>query len=619
MASIWNLLVGALLCLAGSVLGNVVENQNGLYEGNQQGRNKQQHPLLEDFDALGAWFDQVDSIKATTAPRRSNATIAIVGAGITGLTTALLLDSVGMHNWELVEASERVGGRFRTKFVGRTKEWAEMGPMRLPWRVTYKSDGSTHEYSEHAMVFQLADWLNELNANKPEDKIDFIPWIQHHANEGIARGTARHADGRVPTRGEIARDPSLGRMPPLKTAEYNETRKRVNDFLMNEQTLRDIQRDPWRAHRAAMDAGLDDWSLQALLRHVLGVDADVADAIWTASDYDVLWDEMVHNSNLGLDGGPGALGETQWLCVDGGFDRLSQAFVPHVRNRLKLGRKIKQVESIESQAARQQTRLTWCADAAPESGGSGTGRRCGAKVYDYTMMTVPFTMTRLMELPRFSSILTRAMSEAGLRFKSACKVALLFRQRFWERGPRPIYGGYSMPASLAVGALYYPSYGTNSSTPRPGLITHYRGGDWSDRFVSMTAEQHAQMALDAVVDLHGQEARRLYTGDYERLCWLQDEHAATAWCRPDVMQHRLYIPAYHRTEKNMIFMGEHTAPTHAWISSSLHSAVRGVVQLLLELGMPDEAKEVNGRWMGRWIGMHQPVRMKTIYEMQRGR
>lgn len=51
----------------------------------------------------------------------------------------------------------------------------------------------------------------------------------------------------------------------------------------------------------------------------------------------------------------------------------------------------------------------------------------------------------------------------------------------------------------------------------------------------------------------------------------------------------------------MIFVGEHTSFTHAWISSALESGVRGGIQLLLELGLVDEAKEANEKWMGRWI------------------
>lgn len=108
-------------------------------------------PLLKDFDSLGAWFDGVAAIKQKTATHGGVASshsskdskIAIVGAGISGLATGLMLDSVGVHNWEIIEASDRVGGRFRTRYVAGTQEWAEMGPMRLPYSVTYKHSNET--------------------------------------------------------------------------------------------------------------------------------------------------------------------------------------------------------------------------------------------------------------------------------------------------------------------------------------------------------------------------------------------------------------------------------------------------------------------------------------------
>lgn len=56
---------------------------------------------------------------------------------------------------------------------------------------------------------------------------------------------------------------------------------------------------------------------------------------------------MVHNSNLALDDGPDALGETEWRCVDGGFDRLV------------LNRKVVRLEAVEGAGgrSRDQTRL----------------------------------------------------------------------------------------------------------------------------------------------------------------------------------------------------------------------------------------------------------------------
>jgi hypothetical protein len=51
----------------------------------------------------------------------------------------------------------------------------------------------------------------------------------------------------------------------------------------------------------------------------------------------------------------------------------------------------------------------------------------------------------------------------------------------------------------------------------------------------------------------------------------------------------------------MIFVGEHTSYTHGWIASALDSGIRGSVQLMLELGLVDEAKATVEKWMARWI------------------
>ncbi|KAJ0304495.1 hypothetical protein COL516b_005850 [Colletotrichum fioriniae] len=426
----------------------------------------------------------------------TNVSIDIVGAGISGLATGLMLDSVGVHNWELTEASDRVGGRFRTTLVGDTEELAEMGPMRLPYKVTHKSDNSTHECTDHQMTFQLAALLNEMNNNDPNLTIDFIPWIQHHPNELIALGTGRHPDGRIPTRAEIAANSSLGALPVMTSAEFNNTKTEMNKILKNETLLREIQADVWNVHKRVMDEGYDDWSEQSLMRNRLQADENVTDAIRTATDYDVFWDEMVHNSNLGLDGSPDSLGETEWKCVDKGFNRISDACIPHVSSRLILNRKIHKLESFDGLDGRTRTRLSWYP--------STKNRTFESKEYDYTIMAVPFTMTRFMDLPQSSSVLGRAISEAGLLFKSACKVSLLFSETSWEKSERPIFGGYSRPEDKAAGALYYPVYGLNQS--RPGLITHYRGGDWSDRFASFTEEEHVGLVLDLITSLHGEEA-----------------------------------------------------------------------------------------------------------------
>jgi len=41
---------------------------------------------------------------------KSGAAVAIVGGGMAGLLTSLLLQSVGIKKWEIIESSHRVGG-----------------------------------------------------------------------------------------------------------------------------------------------------------------------------------------------------------------------------------------------------------------------------------------------------------------------------------------------------------------------------------------------------------------------------------------------------------------------------------------------------------------------------
>jgi monoamine oxidase len=106
-----------------------------------------------------------------------------------------------------------------------------------------------------------------------------------------------------------------------------------------------------------------------------------------------------------------------------------------------------------------------------------------------------------------------------------------------------------------------------------------------------------------MIEIHGPIAAEQYTGAYDRKCWQNDEFQAGAWASPTALQQDLYLPAYFQTEKHTVFVGEHTSYTHAWIFSALESAVRGTTQLLLDMGLVDEAKQVTEFWMARWISM----------------
>ena len=114
------------------------------------------------------------------------------------------------------------------------------------------------------------------------------------------------------------------------TAEYNNTKKDMNRILKDEKTIKAIQRDIWRAHKRAMDQDLDDWSEQAMMGGTPSRPARMSpDAIWTATDYDVFWDEMVHNSNLAQDGSRDTLGETDGEAASTAGSKARGRLPPH--------------------------------------------------------------------------------------------------------------------------------------------------------------------------------------------------------------------------------------------------------------------------------------------------
>ena len=164
----------------------------------------------------------------------------------------------------------------------------------------------------------------------------------------------------------------------------------------------------------------------------------------------------------------------------------------------------------------------------------------------------------------------------------------------------PIIGGCGSTDIPGVGSVCYPAYKINSTGPGV-ILASYVSGIPAISVQSLSEEDHVAMIQRAMVEVHGPIADEQWTGNYDRQCWQVDEHQAGAWASPLVGQQDLYLPAYYNTEFKTVFIGEHTSYTHAWIFSALDSAVRGTVQVLLDMGLVDEAKTVVTAWMGRWI------------------
>ncbi|KAF2791444.1 hypothetical protein K505DRAFT_326865 [Melanomma pulvis-pyrius CBS 109.77] len=542
-------------------------------------------------DVTGPWFDGVAYMKskqnnATFVAAAKSKKIAIVGGGMSGLLTSLLLTSVGVTDWHITESSQRIGGRIRTKYLNGTTpdeyQYQEMGPMRFPVSTTYPDTNETIEINDHKMVFQLGATLNKMNNYAPNLAVNFIPWIQSSPNVPANSNGYRLPNGRIPSVAQIAANSSL-RNPAYTAANLTAAELAEEDVEKlldeSEERLKAAAKNIFKAHKESEERGLFSFSEYAYLRYALNLDADTADFVAGAGSNSPMWD--LYDSVY--------FGATKWRTIDKGLESLPRAFLPHVQDKLTLGRKI---DGIVYSNETGKVTLTWRDDPLamePE-----------CEEYDYAVVAVPFSKVRGWKLPRYSSLLSRAINT--MNYQQSCKVALHYKTRFWEHMDPPIIGGCGATDVYGGGSVCYPAYKINSTLPGV-ILASYTSGTPARTVAALSTEDHVARTQRTMVEVHGEIANEQWTGNYNRQCWEVDEHQAGAWASPFLGQQDLYLPAYYKTEFQSIFIGEHTSYTHAWIFSALDSAVRGTAQLLLDMGLVDEAKQVVDQWMGRWISL----------------
>ncbi|OJD29465.1 l-amino-acid oxidase [Diplodia corticola] len=521
-------------------------------------------------DPMGPWFDGVEYLKekepdSTFVAQAKGKSVGIIGGGMSGLMTAYLLESVGITNWKIIEASERIGGRVHTSYLNGTApedyQYQEMGPMRFPVSLTNTTTNDTIQIMDHRMVFQLADTLNEMNGHDPALAVDFIKWIQSSANDPV--------------------DSTDDTLSYSNVTAVEDALEAIEDWdALTWEKMRDIATNVFDAHKKAVAEGYFDFSEAGYLRYKLHTDLNVTDeAVSTASDNPEWLYDSVYFSSL----------TTEWRTIDKGLSRLPKAFTPLVANRTLFG---KQVEQLSYNETTQQTTASWRPDGP-------WGTTLDSLSFDYAVVAVPFSKVRLWQLPSYSGLLTRAINT--LNYEQSCKVALHYETRFWEHLSPPIVGGCGSTSAWAgIGSICYPSYTINATGPGV-LLASYQSGTLARTLGSMTEAEHVAHVVRAMAAVHGDVAIEQFTGKYDRICWENNVHQAGAWASPLVGQQELYLPAYYHTEHHTVFVGEHTSFTHAWIWSALESAVRGTTQLLLEMGLVDEAKTVTETWMARWL------------------
>ncbi|KAG5933313.1 hypothetical protein E4U53_001047 [Claviceps sorghi] len=560
------------------------------------------------FDALGQWFDGVNLLKdkqpaAIDVRAAKNKDIAIVGAGLSGLTTYLLLHQAGFTNLQVLEASDRLGGRVHTQYLrGGPKDYSyqEMGAMRLPRDYIDPDSNNKYNISDTRLVFELIDELNRLNGDGSPLRIELIEWIENSDNGLQYFNGVRTPDGLPPTVKQANDNPARYATRSAYDAETRATNKKLRASLPGNAFLLQMARSMYKAHRAWNDGGLDGgkqpgdrWSEFAFLSQYLKGSLNSTDVLDLNQDpqgsfWEYMYDLLYQSAN-------------SFATVDGGLSRLPQAFQPLLdgdRNNKTTASKVRFRTRIERIHYSETTkRLTL------QHKKHFRDTTFHDSHHDYAIISAPFTVVRQWRLPRINTTMRHAIN--NLVYDGNCKVGLEYAHRFWETMKNPIVGSCSTTTDIpGIGMVCYPSYNVHNTSGPATILASYIDASSShevSRMRTMSDEEHVRYVLDAMCEIHGEETRRLYTGRWMRKCWDLDPLAAGAFANPSAGQHELYMPLYMQVHTKMIFIGEHTSYTHGWLSSAIDSGIRGAVQMMLELGLVDEAKAAVKKWMVPWI------------------
>ncbi|KAI1129217.1 hypothetical protein F5Y10DRAFT_291301 [Nemania abortiva] len=455
----------------------------------------------------------------------ANLNVGIVGGGIAGLYTALLLQREGCHV-RIFEGTDRIGGRVHTHyFTTEDNQYYEAGAMRIP-----NSDF-------HKIVFDL---VQHINSRIPEDEM--INLIQYILN---APGNELYINGMKPQLAALSSTPaSVGWDVP---DEYkNKTARELLDSAIGA-FINDLKQD---FDTAFKDIVID--FIETVTSQTNQFSLSVPELVMQNMDFD----------------------ETDWKTIEGGMSRLPQAMASLVRHcNITFGARVTGLEETED----QRVRVT-------ASGYNGSV----SAVYDRVVLAIPPAALRmLVNRPRWS--VEKEVAIRSIHFEALYKMGLRFKTRFWERvRPNASEGGQST-TDLPIRWIVYPSNAIGDDGPGVLLIYAWMtdASNWLP-LTPIERRNLALECIARMYQGQSDGNKEINVYDLlietSDAVWSQSTATGDAMFLPGQFQVRFDVA--RKPEGNIFFAGEHLSYHHTWISGAAESALQVVRDMLENPDLP---------------------------------
>ncbi|KAI1340966.1 hypothetical protein F5Y15DRAFT_414687 [Xylariaceae sp. FL0016] len=569
--------------------------------------------------------------------------VGIVGGGIAGLYTALILQDLGL-DYEILEANpDRIGGRLYTHYFEKKEhQYYDIGAMRFPdtpimWRTfklfqytgtelgeyIMKSDNQPTRYNDITRVLPSKDpWRND-------------PFQVSTTNKGpVPSYTVKNPD-------EILEDAYFPYRRKIKAA--------ISAWVPFDRNRPENPDAEWYAEEARLLENLeqawnylmqhDKFSLRDYLSFVEGQDDQSIHWLETLNSatgwFDEAFSENVleslafeYKSPSDVHDQPGVAKEekdVEWKYIKGGTYKLTMNVLDKLNKKPEMGKQV--------------TAMTFAK-------GNNGAKKLSVKIrgedrarqYDTVFNTTTFGAMQKMDLTDLKLPYAMKAAIRSLRYDSSTKVAIQFDKPWWIQS-NDVRGGFDKirgglgKTDMPLRTCVYPSYNLDD-TGNAVLLCSYTWGSDSERIASMVnpvstkdsangpgagspraadGADPESLLKDTMIDnlarLHSDDTPDSYTnmkkiisGSFKALHaydWSKDPYTcggAFALFSPtqfSSMYPNIVRPA---ADARLHIIGEAASAHHAWIVGALDSSVRGIYLMLERFRLFDLQKKLIKNW-----------------------
>lgn len=506
--------------------------------------------------------------------------VAIVGAGVSGLFIAMLLEDLKIPNLQIdiLEANERIGGRIWTHhFSDREHDYYDVGAMRFP---NIKSMARTFKLFE-TLSTPLRDYFltgpntpNLFNNRfyQPDVSDPFEVSVSNGGNvpDDVVNSWSDILEAAFKPYKDVLRvDWEAGYKKLMEEADHMSTRQ----FLMNGGPKGELRK-------------LDYFSIQWMETQ------NTATGLFDQAFSESVIDSLDFESTV--DGNP-----VQWKCVEGGTTLVIEAmrkYLQHTNVETK-----KRVVSIERDLSGLDEADMLLQVAEEDKVREG---------YSTVFATAPLSCLARMSLDNLDLHPSTRDAIRCLHYDDSVKVAMQFTRPWWRQESQITQGGVAN-TDLSIRVCVYPSYNTGDPIDQPAvLLVSYTWSQDAIRVASLlkagpAAEKELiDFVLRDIARLHSQTItekaiRETFAGVWHGHSWSNDPYSSGAFALFGPGQFSGLYPYLIRPAADCKFhiVGEAASSHHAWIAGSLDSAYYAVAKFLKRFGLEQEyLPKVKEKW-----------------------